>query len=84
MKTVLLVMAVMLSAGLSACDDPQVAARAVTAMGLTPVHVGGYAWFGCGQDDDFTTSFTAISPKGETVTGVVCSGWFKGATVRLY
>ena len=38
---------------------------------------------GCAKDDEFRTGFAATAPNGERVTGVVCSGWMKGATLRL-
>jgi hypothetical protein len=45
--------------------------------------VGGYDWFGGGKDDVYRTNFKAIAPNGDTVTGCVTSGWFKGNTIRL-
>lgn len=54
--------------------------------GFTPVKVGGYGWFDCGVGEDsdvWRTRFTAQNPKGETVTGTVCEGILKGATLRF-
>ncbi len=68
---------------LSACDDPATAKRAAEDMGLTNVETRGWAMFGCGKDDDFCTKFTATNPNGRRVSGVVGSGWLKGATVRF-
>jgi hypothetical protein len=65
------------------CTDATTATRALENQGLTPVEVGGYAWLSCGKDDAFRTKFTATNVKGQTVTGAVCSGWFKGATIRF-
>jgi hypothetical protein len=39
--------------------------------------------FQCSEDDTFRTPFTAESSTGRQVTGVVCSGILKGATVRF-
>lgn len=80
MRTVLLVILFMLSA----CTDPPTAERALDDMGMKNIHVGGYSWFGCGQDDWYATKFTAINQNGKYVAGVVCNGiWFKNSTVRF-
>jgi hypothetical protein len=69
---------------LCACTDETGATKALKDAGLTPVKVGGYAWLSCGSKDDvYATKFTAKNIKGETVTGAVCSGVFKGKTVRF-
>ena len=67
---------------LSGCTAPNDAQKALKAQGFTDVTTGGYAFFGCGNDDAFHTEFTATNPTGQRVSGVVCSGWFKGATIR--
>lgn len=68
---------------LSGCTAPQDARDALEAQGFTEVSTGGYAFFGCGNDDAFHTEFTAKNAAGKRVSGVVCSGWFKGATIRF-
>lgn len=68
---------------LIACDDPDGARRALKAAGMTDIRTEGYAWLGCGKDDTFKTRFTATNPRGERVSGVVCTGWFKGGTIRF-
>jgi hypothetical protein len=68
---------------LTGCDDPATARRAVEAMGMSEVQTHGWAVFGCSEDDMFVTRFSATNPKGARVTGVVCSGWLKGSTVRI-
>lgn len=67
----------------ASCTDDAAARRATGAMGLTDIEPTGYRWFGCSEDDLFHTGFKAKNASGETVTGVVCSGWLKGATVRF-
>ena len=67
---------------LSGCTAPQDARDALEAQGFTEVSAGGYAFFGCGNDDQFHTEFTAKNAAGKRVSGVVCSGWLKGATIR--
>lgn len=66
----------------SACDDPKTARRALDNAGFTRIETLGWSFFGCGQDDDFATRFRAVNYNGKVVEGVVCSGWFKGATIR--
>jgi len=59
------------------------ATRALRADNLTPITVGDTSWFKCG-DDWYATKFTAKNMRGDTVTGVVCSGLlFKATTVRF-
>lgn len=68
---------------LAGCSDPQGAARALDNIGMTDIRTDGYALFACGEGDQFATKFTAKNPNGKTVSGAVCSGVFKGATVRF-
>ena len=81
MRKILLVMSAAVL--LAACDDPKAARKALGNLGFTNVETKGYSWFGCGKDDSFSTAFEATNAQGQRVTGVVCSGWFKGATVRF-
>lgn len=76
-KKLLLVLA------LVACtNDTDKVRRLLERDGYTEVQVGGYAFFGCGRDDAFSNSFTAMK-KGARVSGYVCGGWMKGMTVRV-
>lgn len=70
---------------LAGCSDPNKGKliRILEAEGYTNIQLGGYAFFMCGQDDLFATSFTATGPTGQPVSGAICSGVTKGATVRL-
>jgi len=68
----------------TACSDPNTARRALDSMGFTQIETLGWTFFnGCGKDDSFATRFQAKNPNGKPVSGVVCNGWFKGATVRF-
>ena len=75
--------AILLLLGLAACTDPRAAQKALDDMGFSDVQAGGYDFFTCGDDYTFHTKFTAKNPKGKTVTGVVCSGWLKGSSVKF-
>lgn len=79
-KLALIAAAVFLTA---ACTDNPTAKRAAEAVGLTQVQTTGWRWFGCSEDDMFHTGFSAVNAQGRTVTGVVCNGWLKSATVRF-
>lgn len=68
----------------AACQDEATALRALRVQGFTDVVLTGYAWSGCGRDDTFHTGFRAKAANGETVEGVVCSGYWKGSTVRVF
>lgn len=62
------------------CTDEDGATKALVHAGYQPIEVGGYAWFG--YDETFRTEFTAVAKNGDTIDGVVTSGWFKGSTIR--
>lgn len=68
---------------LSGCTQPDQAIQVLTRDGYTEIYIEGYDWFGCSEDDTFRTKFSAIK-NGQKVQGVVCSGYFKGSTVRVF
>lgn len=67
----------------TACTDKDGAFRALRQAGYTHIETGGYPFWGCGDHDTFKTKFKALGPSGIPVSGVVCSGWLKGNTIRL-
>lgn len=71
---------------LAACSDPKTAERVLTDHGYTDIQIHGHSFWGCSDNDNFTTKFTAKAPTtGRAVNGVVCSNWWgKGATIRFY
>jgi hypothetical protein len=71
------------TAVLGGCTDSSTAERALQNLGMTNIQTQGYSMWGCGEGDVFHTRFAARNPQGRVVTGVVCSGWFKGSTVRF-
>lgn len=68
------------------CTKPEKTRTLLEAQGLSDVKITGYRFFGCdsgkGSDDNWHTGFEATGPTGKRVTGVVCEGLLKGATVR--
>jgi hypothetical protein len=79
MKKVFVIVA---SLVLSACTNGDGAVRALEGAGYTNIKITGYRLTGCHDDDTFRTGFKATGPTGKPVTGVVCSGIFKGSTIR--
>jgi hypothetical protein len=65
----------------------QLATRILTEQNFSEITIkpwGIQNVFGCSQDDIFRTRFRAKNMSGKTVNGVVCSGFFKGSTVRVF
>lgn len=70
---------------LSACTDPEGAKQTLLRNGYIDIRMQGYSWFGCAESDNYATEFTAKSPAGYQVHGVVCSSIFgKGSTIRFF
>ena len=78
-----LVLAVALTLGLTSCYSTNDAEKALISAGYTDITINGPAPFSCSDDDTFKTAFTARNPNGAMVSGAVCSGWLKGATIRF-
>jgi len=68
---------------LPGCTDPQAAQNALDNFGFKDIKITGYRIFTCGEDYTFHTGFEAKNPNGKTVTGAVCSGLFKGTSVKF-
>lgn len=82
MKRILLALALVLP--LAACSVSETDAnRTLNSMGITQVELGGYAFWGCSEDDTIRTKFTGIGVTGQPVSGVLCGGFMKGTTVRF-
>ena len=65
------------------CTSENDASRALAGAGYRDVQITGYRWWGCSKDDQFHTGFEATGPTGQRVSGVVCSAWMKGSTIRM-
>jgi hypothetical protein len=66
------------------CTDEAATISTLQSAGYTEITPGGYAMWGCGEDDTYATKFTARNPAGTMVNGVVCcGGWGKGCTIRF-
>ncbi len=57
--------------------------RQLLEAGYSQVDVSGWNFLACSEDDVFRIGFTALGPTGKSVSGTVCSGFLKGATIRL-
>lgn len=83
MKRIVMLSLVAAAVFVAGCTDPQKATRILTDQGYMHIEVTGYKAFACSDDDIFQTGFRAMSPSGREVSGVVCSGLFKGSTIRF-
>ncbi len=79
-----LIQLLLVSLILTSCTDPDGAIQALKGNNLEPIQVGGYSFFGCGDDYIFATKFQAKNQKGDVVSGVVCSGFLKGNSLKFY
>jgi len=59
------------------------AIKAVQSAGMTNVQLGGVAFLGC-KGEKFRRKFVAVNAQNQTVTGVVCGGWFSDDTIRYH
>lgn len=64
------------------CSAPDRSRDTLVKAGFSNIQLKGYAWMGCGKDDNYSTKFTATNPLGMQVDGVVCCGMMKGCTIR--
>lgn len=85
LSIVLLIFAIMITVRFNGgCERKDEARRVLKNANYHPITVGGYGWMKCGEDDVFATNFKAYnSDSSKIVTGCVCSGLFKGHTIRL-
>lgn len=81
MKRLILLIASILA--LNGCSDPTAATKALDDLGFSDVRLTGYRFLSCGKDYTFHTGFEARNPRGKPVSGTVCSGWFKGSSVKF-
>lgn len=80
MKKLVLVLILLACCGCTRGDEAE---RVLMNQGYSSIEITGYRFLGCSDNDMFRTGFKAKSPTGSAVEGVVCSGIFKGATVRF-
>jgi hypothetical protein len=79
-----LLIASVLALTLAGCTSPDRFQQVLVDAGYSNVRTGGYSWLGCGKGDIYATNFEAVGPTGRPVKGTVCSGFFKGATIRFH
>jgi hypothetical protein len=64
-------------------SDEEGAKRVLDNEGYTNVQMTGTNSFSCGGGDLYRTGFKATNLNKKSVEGTVCSGIFKGNTIRL-
>jgi hypothetical protein len=83
MKKLTMIAALAATTLIAGCGvNPDSAKRSLEAQGITQVQIGGYPFWGCSKGDNFASKFTGIGANGKPVSGVLCSGFLKGITVR--
>lgn len=65
------------------CSDPKTAIKVLENEGFDKAAIGGHVFFACAQGDIYSTEFVGYK-NGRKIHGVVCSGLFKGATIRYF
>ena len=69
---------------LTSCNGNTTSTTILEEQGYTNVEITGYNPFACSEDDMYRLNFTATSPNGTPVKGVVCSAPLKGYTIRFF
>lgn len=78
-----LILLAVVSVSFFGCTNTDKARNVLVSNGYTNIEFTGYNPFACSDSDDFADGFTATAPGGHQVSGVVCSGILKGATIRF-
>lgn len=68
---------------MASCTNEDKAISILKKEGYTDIDITGYAPFMCGEEDLFSTGFTATNKVGERVSGAICGGGLKGYTIRF-
>lgn len=63
--------------------DPDGAYDVLETNGYSAISITGKRFFACGEGDVFRTGFSAKSPNGKSVTGVVCKPIFGGKRIEF-
>ena len=80
---VILIVLVMLGL-VTGCTDEGSSRKTLRNAGYSNITFTGWSPLVCGQDDMFSTGFTAKNPTGQIVSGTVCCGLVaKGCTIRF-
>lgn len=68
---------------IASCTNHEKAIEVLQKQGYTNIEITGYEFGACAEEDVFHTGFIATSPSGYVVSGLVCSGWINGSTIRF-
>ncbi len=69
---------------IAGCGNETLTVETLNKAGFSDIEYTGWSPFSCGEDDQWSSSFRAINPKGKTVEGVVCCGLvLKQCTIRF-
>lgn len=78
-----LIISILVLMGCSSEDDFQKGKRQLELQGYTNIESTGYDWFCCSDKDTYSTGFKAMAKDSTIVEGCICSGVFKGVTIRF-
>jgi hypothetical protein len=84
MKKIIVVLAAV--SILSSCtseNDFNKGKRQLEQQGYTNIKNTGHSWFGCSDDDTYSSGFEATDNNGNKIKGAFCSGVLKGITIRF-
>jgi hypothetical protein len=56
----------------SGCTDPDYTTRLLASKHYSDIHITGYGYFNCNENDYIRALFTATDSDGKPVTGIVC------------
>lgn len=69
---------------LASCTAPDRTRDTLRKAGFTDVQAQGWDMWACGEDDWYSTHFTAKNNQGQRIEGTVCCGlWTKQCTIRF-
>jgi hypothetical protein len=64
-------------------NDFEKGKKQLEQQNYTNIKDTGFSWFCCDDKDNYSSGFTAIDRRGNEVEGCICSGYFKGVTIRF-
>ena len=82
-NTIYTMLSALILIGCSSNNDFEKGRKQLIQQEYTNIKNTGHSWFCCDDKDSFSTGFTAVDKKGETVEGCICSGVLKGVTIRF-
>ncbi len=83
MRKIITTITLILLIGCTNDNDFEKAKKQLTQQGYTNIKNTGYSFLCCDEKDSFSTGFSATDKDGNKIKGCICSGVFKGVTIRF-